>query len=183
MLYEVITNTFDECVDQIVSDLDEALEGGLKDNWDSAPVYNDIVGDESYGRPTNIVCRALKARVLLYAASPAYTIGLSQDLIKQRYERAAQAAYETIQKIGISLPDLYDPAHISENYFNAPQNDEFILRRLEGGKGGASEGMAVRNFPPATGLLGKGSCNPSQNLVDAFPMANGYPIDHSYNFV
>jgi hypothetical protein len=30
------------------------------------------------------------------------------------------------------------------------------------------------NFPPT--LFGNGRVNPSQNLVDAFPMANGYPI-------
>jgi hypothetical protein len=30
------------------------------------------------------------------------------------------------------------------------------------------------NFPPS--LYGKGEINPSQNLVDAFPMENGYPV-------
>jgi hypothetical protein len=32
----------------------------------------------------------------------------------------------------------------------------------------------VANFPPS--LYGQGSINPTQNLVDAFPMINGYPI-------
>ena len=32
------------------------------------------------------------------------------------------------------------------------------------------------NYPPT--LFGSGRINPTQNLVDAFPMANGYPIDH-----
>jgi hypothetical protein len=32
----------------------------------------------------------------------------------------------------------------------------------------------VANFPPS--LFGNGRVNPTQNLVDAFPMANGYPI-------
>lgn len=33
------------------------------------------------------------------------------------------------------------------------------------------------NFPPS--LYGKGRMNPTQNLVDAFPMKNGYPISDS----
>jgi len=32
----------------------------------------------------------------------------------------------------------------------------------------------ARNFPPS--LYGRGRINPTQNFVDAFPMANGYPI-------
>jgi hypothetical protein len=33
------------------------------------------------------------------------------------------------------------------------------------------------HFPPS--LQGDGRCNPTQNLVDAFPMANGYPINNT----
>jgi hypothetical protein len=33
------------------------------------------------------------------------------------------------------------------------------------------------NYPPS--LNGKGGLNPSQNLVDAFPMATGFPINES----
>jgi len=35
------------------------------------------------------------------------------------------------------------------------------------------------NFPPS--LFGNGDINPTQNLVDAFPMLNGYPIDDEVN--
>src|SRR5690606_31192352 len=33
------------------------------------------------------------------------------------------------------------------------------------------------NFPPS--LFGRGNVNPTQNLVDAFPAANGYPITNA----
>ncbi|WP_227625447.1 RagB/SusD family nutrient uptake outer membrane protein [Geofilum rubicundum] len=33
------------------------------------------------------------------------------------------------------------------------------------------------NYPPT--LYGNGRVNPTQNLVDAFPMANGYPLSHA----
>ena len=35
------------------------------------------------------------------------------------------------------------------------------------------------NFPPT--FYGSGRINPTQNLVDAFPMANGYPIADKAN--
>src|SRR5690606_38312271 len=36
--------------------------------------------------------------------------------------------------------------------------------------------VEAQNFPPS--LFGNGLTNPTQNLVDAFPMADGYPIGH-----
>ena len=37
--------------------------------------------------------------------------------------------------------------------------------------------LETANFPPS--LYGNGRVNPTQNLVDAFPMANGYPISET----
>jgi hypothetical protein len=37
--------------------------------------------------------------------------------------------------------------------------------------------MEEDNFPPT--LFGRGRVNPTQNLIDAFPMANGYPISNA----
>ena len=42
------------------------------------------------------------------------------------------------------------------------------------GKNTNSYDLEVAQFPPS--ILGGGQINPTQNLVDAFPMANGYPI-------
>ena len=42
---------------------------------------------------------------------------------------------------------------------------------------GTSNTIEQNNFPPT--LFGNGRVNPTQNLVDAFPMANGFPITNS----
>lgn len=46
-------------------------------------------------------------------------------------------------------------------------------------RGGAEENSTLEadNYPPT--LYGKGRVNPTQNIVNAFPMANGYPISDS----
>ena len=50
-----------------------------------------------------------------------------------------------------------------------------VLWRADWEKADASQ--ESDNYPPS--LFGGGKVNPSQNLVDAFPMANGYPISDS----
>lgn len=46
---------------------------------------------------------------------------------------------------------------------------------------GAGLQLERDNFPST--LYGRGRVNPTQNLVNAFPMANGYPIDNAQSVV
>lgn len=161
-------NTFKDCVQRIIDDLQSAYDAGLPDKYEGS---NSILGDPQLGRPSRTACLALKSRVLLYAASPLYNL----DNDKKLYESAAEAAKQALDMIGFELPNIYDLTNISTKFFNNITNDEVILRRVAGGNVGEI-GLAQRNFPPAVGLIGAGRCNPSQNLVDAFPMENGYPI-------
>lgn len=59
---------------------------------------------------------------------------------------------------------------------------EILWRSNKGGDDATSEGGCVekQNFPPS--LYGNGRVNPSQNLVDAFPMADGTPISESADY-
>jgi hypothetical protein len=97
---------FDYCVDKIVGWLDEA-----------AAVLPPTVNDEDWGRTNATVCKALKARVLLYAASPLWngsfpwknwqntnfeTPGYGKELVSHTYSRekwvrAKQACDEALQ--------------------------------------------------------------------------------------
>jgi hypothetical protein len=161
-------DTYADCVQQIIEDLDTALAAGLLDKYEG---NGDDFGINNLGRPTTIACKALKSRVLLYAASPAFATST--------YTEAAQAAYEVINVIGTSLPaDVYDVQNISAKFYNNDESDELIMRRGSGNQNG-NNGLERNHFPPGDGLKGAGRCNPSQNLVDAFPMANGYPITDS----
>ena len=160
-------NSYDDCVSQIIADLNTALAAGLPSDYNGTGAEFDETNE---GRPTTISCMALKSRVLLYAASPAYATS--------SYTEAAQASYEVIDAIGSSLPtDVYDVANISAKFYNNDLNDELIMRRVSGNQNG-NNNLENSHFPPGEGFIGAGRCNPSQNLVDAFPMANGYPISH-----
>ena len=69
------------------------------------------------------------------------------------------------------LVEYYSPTIINTIKDGANPNE--ILWR--GNKGSGDNDQESQNFPPS--LYGNGYMNPSQNLVDIFPMANGYPIN------
>lgn len=177
---------FNESVDQILSDFDTSLEyltmddyldisdaGDLPPGLEGVDItkYNEVFGSRTMQRISGRIVKGLKARVALLAASPAFSEG---DIVK--WERAANLAAVSINGIGGTTG--LDP--VGHRFFNAdlvkvanvhlnPQKE--ILWRTSKNP---SDGRENNNYPPS--LFGSGRINPSQNLVDAFPMANGYPI-------
>lgn len=155
-------NTYEECVAQIVADCDAAI-AVLPLTYSNG---NDpLTGLSNRGRASGLAAYALKARVLLNAASPAY--GSSSQAL---WERAAIAAHDAIEAAG-GLTDLA----AYNNFNNANSFDNIWIQPAYTGNGWE------RSFYPPT-LFGTGVCNPSQNLVDVFPTSNGYPIETSSTF-
>ncbi len=149
-------NTYDECVAQIIKDLDVAIEY-LPLTYKGSDL--GLTATET-GRASGLAAYALKAKVALMAASPAFN--LTNDLTK--WELAATYAQEVIVKNG-GLKDLK-----AYNFSNV-NNPDHIWRLRTGEKNNSLEN---RLYPPT--LYGQGEVNPSQNLIAAFPDANGYPI-------
>ncbi len=151
-------NTYSECVEQILSDCDSAF-AFLPLMYNGSLTYNS---NSQIGRASGLAALTLKARVLLNAASPAY--GPSTTAM---WERAAEAANEAVEASG-GLTDL-DPY----GNFNNDISEDYIW--MQPPYSGRNE--EILYYPPS--LYGAGSCNPSQDLIDAFPAADGYPISVS----
>lgn len=153
-------NSYEECVNFIVAQVDEALPA-LRDSW------RGFQSDRFLGRITQGAAMALKARVLLYAASPLNNP--AGDGAK--WLAAAEAAHEVIALNRYTLADNY------RDLFRAVDNGEFILeRRYE-----ASNDLERSSYP--VGFEGaRGGTNPSQNLVDAYETRNGLPIDEDADY-
>lgn len=158
--FKIPRSTYAECVDQILSDIDTAMKY-LPDRYEDIsgdPVYNSTFGGRFTNRFSGLAAKALKSRLTLFAASPAFEY-LS-------WEDAAEAAGSIINDNGgLSLlsasgVEFYknhtDPEIIWNNAYINNNN------------------LEVENFPPSK--FGLGRTNPSQNLVDVFPMQNGMPI-------
>jgi hypothetical protein len=169
--WQVPRSTFDECVRQIISDCDSAIASLPADYVDVAGDYdyNMAMGARWTNRFTGNVAKALKSRVLLYAASPAFNT--AADLAK--WETAAVTAGNYLNDHG--GVSAISPTGLSFWVYPAggPTNADVIWSRSIS----TSYSLEGKYFPPS--LYGDAEVNPSQNLVNAFPMANGYPVSHA----
>lgn len=168
-------DTYEDCVTQILSDCDAAITNLSAEYVDTGdPIYDAVYGESWDNRFTSRAARALKSRVLLHAASPAFTLNSTENEKQQRWEDAATSAGEMLSEAG-------GLAAISPNgdQFYLPQSEDPLVNPDVIWRANLDEGRTIesQNYPPS--LFGQGRVNPSQNLVDAFPMLNGYPIDHS----
>lgn len=189
--YTMTRAGFTESVTQIYSDLNKALEyltmddyknitsksqlpPGLENVTDVAK-YNLVFGLIDNQRISGRIIKAIRARVALLAASPAFSTG---NLTL--WETAANyAAGSIVGNGGLTSLDpqghrYYEGAIIDAiNLAGGAETKEMAWRRAKNN----NRTRETNNFPPS--LFGNGNVNPTQNLVDAFPMANGYPITHA----
>ncbi|CDA93503.1 putative uncharacterized protein [Prevotella sp. CAG:1320] len=198
--FNVPRNTFKDCMDSLMADVNRAIELLPEDYKDVSretdipaqyraigitnPVeYNRICGVHFGGRMSARIAEAIRAMATLMAASPAFSEGSGYT-----WEQAADYAAVVIDHIdrgqavadGGSVDALTGVASNGYTWYaNASEiadlgagvNPAEIIWR--GGRN-QDNPLETDNFPPT--LYGNGRINPTQNLVDAFPMANGYPI-------
>lgn len=165
---------YDECLEYILRDLAFAEENLPVEYADAGPdvknptEYNQVYGVAYRNRFCGIIAKMLKAKALYNAACPAFNL----DNDKTKWADAADAAAEVIDFHG-GLAGL-KPDRVK--YWNYSETDNSgntdLLWRKNFYNANAWESD---NFPPS--LFGSGRVNPSQNIVDAFPAANGWPID------
>lgn len=171
-------NSYDECVDYIVSELDLAAA--------DLPVHFTNQENTEFGRATKAACMALKSRVLLYAASPLlngntqYSNFKNNDgklLINQQYDpqKWAKAARAAKDLIDLNILSLYtkttggklDPLLSYRDVFLDPWNSEWIFARVANNISGYERALTPR--------MAKGYCStgPTQQMIDSYQMANG----------
>ena len=177
--------TFADCMKQIFADCDSAM-ALLPASYDDISNNNEIpakyraLGAEYSGfnlvfgtKARNLmsakIAEAIKAQAALLAASPAF-----RDQSGVTSAEAATLCANVLKRIGGM--DGFDPTG-NVWYKNKtklePAAAEMpeILWREDRHKNADQE---RENYPPT--LYGQGRTNPSQNLVDAFPMRSGRPI-------
>ena len=137
-------------------------------------IYNKVMGENARQLINGLILRAIKARTLLLAASPAFQDPAQNNVT---WAQAADAAAEVVDYVGgpSGLPPrgltYYDNDEEMSDLQNGSNPREIIWRST---KNAAEIDDEKNNFPPS--LYGSGRTNPTQNLVDAFPDAKGYPI-------
>ncbi|MEJ7740726.1 MAG: RagB/SusD family nutrient uptake outer membrane protein [Chitinophagaceae bacterium] len=154
-------NTFDEVVNQISADCDSAAANLI------ASISDQSVTDK--GRATQAAALALKARTLLYAASPLNNT--TGDATK--WQKAADAAKAVINLgkhnlvITAQLPNIWNYTDQAFAY-----NAEVIFASVADNVNTIESANAPISYDGA-----RGRTNPTQEMVDAFEMrTTGKPI-------
>ncbi|WP_188750003.1 RagB/SusD family nutrient uptake outer membrane protein [Parapedobacter defluvii] len=166
----------DECVSFVVSQCDEAIR--------LLPMQ--VVDSRHLGRPTAAAALALKARVLLYHASPLWngnpdyagfvdnegTPLFSAAQSPDRWKIAAEANKQCIDRCEEAGYRLFrvagnNPVANYQQLFITNHNEEVLFAR-NSGRDGWMERCA---FPASLG--GWNGWNPTQRIIDAYEMANG----------
>ena len=161
--------TYEECVNFMVKELDEA-----------ATMLPATFSGSNYGRATSVAALALKAQILLYAASPLMNENVKQPEVgymnpkADRWEVAAKAADEAVkaaEKAGYALyQNTGNPETDYQQLFldTSEGNKEVIFARM-GTTSTLNDNLSSIeqwNFPNGYGGWG-GNC-PLQELVDDF---------------
>ncbi len=178
--------SFDECIRMINEDLDVA-EANLPMEYENIPadgpvpapfdkytsnpgVYNRVMGHYARQLMNGLIARAIRARVALLAASPAY------EGSETTWAQAADAAANVIDYAG-GVAGMDPKGHTY--YCNTTEVDAIVEGKnpkeiIWRDNVASNRSQEEEHFPPS--LYGRGRMNPTQNLVDAFPTKNGYPI-------
>lgn len=181
----VARNTFSETVDYIVNDLDEAIK--------------ELPLNEDKTRATKGAAMALKARVLLYAASdlfnktqnwaPEYKypelIGYTDNNQRERWQKAKDAAKDVIN-LGVyhlvgenghsnsqSATDNYINMFLTQN----TSEDIMLIYYDYINYGSDWQCPAVGKFNTPNGFHGWGGNTPTGQFIDSFEMADGSRFD------
>lgn len=141
--YKIPRNSYDECVDFIITELEEAKS--------MLPEKQPV---EETGRASGDACQALITRVLLYWASPLNNP--SNDV--KRWEQVANAA-EKLLDTRYSLHDDYESLFLKDN-------DEIIFAR----QFTQSNSTGFNTVQGRSGDGGHGTMDPLQNLVNSYEM-------------
>ncbi|MBN2765894.1 MAG: RagB/SusD family nutrient uptake outer membrane protein [Paludibacteraceae bacterium] len=183
---ELPRNTFEECINYMVDELDSIKYDLRSVSMPDAAVYGHAATVEA--------AMALKSRILLYAASPLFnenpvsTDDPAQKALvgyesynAERWKAAADAAKEFMNTFGPAGRKTVDLAKnqmgIFLSFYSPSVNPEMIFFR----QGGQSKEVETKNGPLgfSGNSIGNGRTNPTQNLVDAFPMKDGKPVGES----
>lgn len=166
-------NTYKECVDQILADCDSAykyLPMAHRDFLVTNPDDKVVLGGQNWGRMDGITTVAIKALVYLTWASPRF----NPENDKTRWAKAAEYAKQVID-FKKNVDNVTGGFAIGKrvNWFD-PNNPEIIFASRYNSSSEAME----KSFYPG-GFQGDGLMGASQELVNAFGMVDGYPLENS----
>ena len=168
-------NTYDECVAQILADCDSAYKYLPIAHRDYlVPIAADRVyaGGKYWGRFDGISCKAMKALTYLTWASPRF----NPNNVVARWDSAASNAMKVINfkmTTDVVAGNANSFSQSAGVVWTNPNSAEIVMTTRYNTGNTSIEKMF---YPGGFGGNSTGELGATQELVNSFPMANGYPI-------
>jgi hypothetical protein len=162
----VTRNKTSECIARIAKDLDDAFATNLPWSWS---------GDNA-GRISKAAVLALKAKVLLYYASPQFNSPGTRDA--QRWATAYDVNKQAKEQLAGNGYGLYKS--FSDLWYNEMNEEVVFVKRFQ--YPGQDNNWSSSCRPLEVGMDVSGSNQPTVEIVNAFPMINGVPTSESPDF-
>lgn len=170
--------SIDDCFQFIINDCDSAF-ARLPRKYGASPVVVGFNDAKELGRCTSGAALALKSKVMLYWASPLFNSGNDQTRWIDAATEAKKIIDYTLNSDGtggamysmirfttnVKMNDLFTTSSVLEQY-----NKEIIFSTRY------FDNSTPENLNAPISFGGDGMTNPTQNLVEAFPMKNGKAI-------
>jgi len=166
--YDAARDTYQDCIDYIVKQLDEAISL-LPDSYTGIDV----------GRATKGAAMAMKARELLYAASPLYNgATFNADYQDGQWNTVRLNEAKIATKAVLDLPQytLYEPENYNRIFCDKNNSEVIFARYFSGDVTIEHENRYAREMGPNS-IGGWSAYNPLQQFVDQFQMADGSEFD------
>lgn len=163
-------NTYEDCVLQIIADCDSAFKY-LPLSYVGS---DEETGVKQDGRASGKAALALQSRAALFGASPAYqptgAYAVSTDSVTKKWLRVVTLSERAITTGVLGAYAAFTEAMYVGSGVQGTTNAELLFRKWFN-----NNALEKSNFPPL--FYGAGRTNPSQNLVDAYPAKNGFPVN------
>jgi hypothetical protein len=170
--YEIERSSFNDLVAFIIADCDTAIKY-LPTRWTDIdnPDIDRAMGARNTNRINGLAARFIKAKTLLYAASPAYSDGTytyTDAVLPSAFVLVLNGLLTSVTPGNSALLDFYNNPVVAD----WEQNHKEVI--WYSAKQDPSQSWEQLNYPPS--LSGRGYTNPTQDLVNAFPMLDGTPV-------
>lgn len=159
----VSRNKTSECFTFILKDLDDAIS-----------LLPSVASKSNVGRASKEAAMSLKVRVLMDWASPRFNPTNDKTRWQAAYD-AGQAALTQLNTSGYGLLDTYSSIFLTE------MNKEVIFA-IRYANPGRTHNRDATVRPISVSVNATGGSEPTQELVDAYPMKDGSDVDQSLTY-
>lgn len=148
----------------------EYLKEAGKMRRDAVPGAAGHLNAADIDRPNGCTALALRARALMYAASPLNNLNGNRD-----WEDAADAYGFALQTALEWKYELLDRDHYTDNFFGKETTNELLWNYFHKAKGNQNTRSALLAYPQSNYGNASGTC-PTQNFVDRYETIYGDPL-------